>query len=219
MTIENPGQTGARSPASRTGDPRQEVDRGAPQRSAGPGGSSLAGTRPLGPRSAAPGVTQREVGTQGTTTAGDRAQRREQARQARDEVAARTRPARPRTRRAHLRASRLDPWSVMKVAFMLSIAVAIVGVIAVVVLWSALSAADVFNTVNSTVRDQATFGTQAQRFDVLQYVGLNRVLGVALLLAVVNVILATALATLFSFVYNLTAGLLGGIEVTLAETE
>lgn len=219
MTIENPGQAGARAPASRTGDPRQEADRGASQRSAGPGGSSPAGTRPLGPRPAAPGITQREIGTQVTTPAGDRAQRREQARRARDEVAARTRPARPRTRRAHLRASRLDPWSVMKVAFMLSIAVAIVGVIAVVVLWSALSAADVFNTVNSTVRDQATFGTQARQFDVLQYVGLNRVLGVSLLLAVVNVILGTALATLFSFVYNLTAGLLGGIEVTLAETE
>lgn len=102
---------------------------------------------------------------------------------------------------------------------MLSIAVAIVGVVAVVVLWSALSAADVFNTINTTIRSQATFGTQAMQFDVLRYVGLNRVLGVSLLLAVVNVILGTALATLFSFVYNLTAGLLGGIEVTLAETE
>ncbi len=102
---------------------------------------------------------------------------------------------------------------------MLSIAIAIVGVVAVVVLWSALSAADVFGTINGFVRDQATFGQQGRSFDVLKYIGLNRVLGVTLLLAVVNVVLWTALATLFSFVYNLTAGLLGGIEVTLAETD
>ena len=220
----------------------QAPDRQAPDRQARPSGpvgprppgARPAGSRPAGPgspagpagpgTSVAPGGSGGAVTVPGTqrdarSTAGDRAQRREQARQARDEVAARTRAPRPRTRRAHLRASRLDPWSVMKVAFMLSIAVAIVGVIAVVVLWSALSAANVFDTINTTVRDQATFGTQAQQFDVLAYVGLNRVLGVSLLLAVVNVILGTALATLFSFVYNLTAGLLGGIEVTLAETE
>lgn len=102
---------------------------------------------------------------------------------------------------------------------MLSIALAVVGVVAVAVLWSALSAAGVFETINTFVRDKATFGAQGLSFDVLRYVGLNRVLGVTLLLAVVNVVLWTALATLFSFVYNLTAGLLGGIEVTLAETE
>lgn len=203
MTTDNPGQTGARSPGPRRPGP-VDPRAGAPRQAA--------------PRPVAPG-TRAASTREERSTAGDRAQRREQARQARDEVAARTRAPRPRTRRAHLRASRLDPWSVMKVAFMLSIAVAVVGVIAVVVLWSALSAADVFATINTTVRDQATFGTQAEQFDVLQYVGLNRVLGVSLLLAVVNVILGTALATLFSFVYNLTAGLLGGIEVTLAETE
>lgn len=148
-----------------------------------------------------------------------REERRERVRAAREEVAARTRAPRPRTRRAHLRAARLDPWSVMKVSFMLSIAIVIVGVIAVVVVWSALSAAGVFTTINDFVRTKDTFGQSAAGFDVLRYIGLNRVLGVTLLLSVFNVVLWTALATLFSFVYNLTAGLLGGIEVTLAETE
>ena len=45
------------------------------------------------------------------------------------------------------------------------------------------------------------------------------IIGVAALIAVVDVLIFTALATLGSFLYNLAAALLGGIEVTLAEDE
>ena len=38
-----------------------------------------------------------------------------------------------------------------------------------------------------------------------------------MIVAVVDVILITAIATLGAFLYNLSAALLGGIEVTLAE--
>ena len=41
--------------------------------------------------------------------------------------------------------------------------------------------------------------------------------GVAALIAVVDVLIFTALATLGSFLYNLAATVLGGLEVTLAE--
>ena len=45
----------------------------------------------------------------------------------------------------------------------------------------------------------------------------QRVLGYAALFGVLNVVIMTALATLFSFLYNLSATVLGGLEVTLAE--
>ena len=38
-----------------------------------------------------------------------------------------------------------------------------------------------------------------------------------MLVAVVDVVLLTAIATLAAFLYNMAAALLGGIEVTLAE--
>jgi hypothetical protein len=126
---------------------------------------------------------------------------------------------RARTRRAHLRLTRLDPWSVMKIAFMLAIAVAVVEVVAVVVLWSSLNAAHVFTQINTIARNPSYFGKGGSTFDVLNYIGLNRVLGVTILLAVVNAVLTTAIATLGAFLYNLSSGLLGGIEVTLAETD
>ena len=50
-----------------------------------------------------------------------------------------------------------------------------------------------------------------------KYVGLSRVMGFTMLVAVVDVILITAIATLGAFLYNMAAALLGGVEVTLAE--
>jgi hypothetical protein len=127
--------------------------------------------------------------------------------------------SRPRgTRRARLRLVHLDPWSVMKTAFLLSIALGIVVVVSVFVVWSVLNAAGVFDSVNKTVADLVG-GTSAQSFDVQNYVGLQRVLGFAMVIAVVDVVLVTAIATLSAFLYNLSAALLGGVEVTLAEDE
>lgn len=138
-----------------------------------------------------------------------------------------TRPAPPRqrpqaersrVRRARLRAVRLDPWSVMKTAFLLSIAFAIVTVVAVTVVWKVLEAAGVYESVNNTVRDVLGSASQTT-FDLEQYIGLERVLGITALVCVVDVVLITAIATLAAFLYNLSASLLGGLEVTLAEDE
>jgi hypothetical protein len=54
---------------------------------------------------------------------------------------------------------------------------------------------------------------------VENYVGTSRVMGFTMIVAVVDVVLITAIATLAAFLYNLAATLLGGIEVTLAEDE
>ena len=124
---------------------------------------------------------------------------------------------RPRgTRRARLRLVHLDPWSVMKTSFLLSIAFGIVTVVAVAVVWSVLGAAGVWDSINQTVSD-VLGGDSAQNFDVQNYVGTSRVLGFTMIVAVVDVVLITAISTLGAFLYNLAAALLGGIEVTLAE--
>jgi Transmembrane domain of unknown function (DUF3566) len=127
--------------------------------------------------------------------------------------------ARPRgTRKARLRLVHLDPWSVMKTSFLLSIAFGIVTVVAVAVVWSVLGAAGVWDSINQTVSD-VLGGDQAQNFDVKNYVGTSRVLGFTMIVAVVDVVLITAISTLGAFLYNLAAALLGGVEVTLAEDE
>ncbi len=121
-----------------------------------------------------------------------------------------------RTRRAQLRLVQIDAWSVMKTSFLLSIALGIVLVVAVAIIWSVLGAAGVWDSINSIVRQ--TVGTEnGSAFDIQEYAGTSRVLGFTMLVAVFDVILITAIATLGAFLYNLSAALLGGIEVTLAE--
>lgn len=126
---------------------------------------------------------------------------------------------RPRgTRRARLRLVHLDPWSVMKTSFLLSIAFGIVTVVAVAVVWSVLGAAGVWDSIDATVSD--VLGSQSGTpFQIEDYVGTSRVLGFTMIVAVVDVILITAISTLGAFLYNLAAALLGGVEVTLAEDE
>lgn len=122
-------------------------------------------------------------------------------------------------RRARLRLTRIDPWSVMKTAFLLSVAFGVVTFVAVFMVWSVLGAAGVWDSINSTVASVVEGDTNTSDFDVTNYVGMGRVLGFTLLVSIIDVILLTAIATLAAFLYNMAAALLGGIEVTLAEDE
>lgn len=126
--------------------------------------------------------------------------------------------SRPQTRKARLRMSRIDPWSVMKTAFLLAIAFGIVTWVAVFIIWSAIGAAGVFDNINSTVRE--VLGTPTgEPFRVENYINTGKVMGFTTLLACADVLIITALATLGSFLYNIAATLLGGLEVTLASED
>jgi hypothetical protein len=122
-------------------------------------------------------------------------------------------------RRARLRLKRVDPWSVMKFSFAVSIVLFIVMVVATTVLYIALDAMGVFDTVNDML--QMLMGTNADTDSPTQgfRITAKGVIGAAALLGVVNMVLFTALATLGSFIYNVCADLVGGVEVTLAERD
>ena len=122
-------------------------------------------------------------------------------------------------RRARLRLTRIDPWSVMKTSFLLSVAFGVVTFVAVFMVWSVLGAAGVWDSINATVASVVEGDSNSSDFDVTNYLGMGRVLGFTLLVSIIDVILLTAIATLTAFLYNMAAALLGGIEVTLAEDE
>jgi hypothetical protein len=124
----------------------------------------------------------------------------------------------PRTRKARLRVAKADPWSVMKVSFLLSIALGICTIVAAAVLWMVMNAMGVFSTVGATI-SEATGSNESNGFDLQSFLSLPNVLIFTTIIAVIDVVLATALATLGAFIYNLSAGFVGGIELTLAEDE
>lgn len=121
-----------------------------------------------------------------------------------------SRPGAPR--RVRLTVARLDAWSVMKLSFLLSVALGIALVVGAGVLWTILDGMGVFADIN-----RVTSEVLAQPFDVLGYVGFAKVLSLATVIAVVNVVLITALSTLGAFLYNVSSSLVGGLHVTLSD--
>lgn len=121
-------------------------------------------------------------------------------------------------RRAHLQVVRIEPWSVMKFSFVISVVCFIVLFVAVAVLYAALAGLGVFDSVQRTVQS-VTSGQGSGGLSVASWFSASHVLGYAGLIGTMNVILITALATVGAVLYNVAADLIGGIEVTLRETE
>lgn len=122
-----------------------------------------------------------------------------------------------RTRKARLRVARVDPWSVFKTALLFAVAGAIIFFIATWVVWGVINASGVFDSVNKAVQSVVASPGATNAFRLEDYVNTHRVLGLTALIGAVDAVLFTALATLFSFLYNLAASVMGGLEVTLAE--
>jgi hypothetical protein len=120
-------------------------------------------------------------------------------------------------RRARLTVKRIDPWSVMKFSFAVSLVLFVVVIVATSVLYLALDAMGVFNSVNDSLAE--TFNASGASSGDTFRVTAKGVIGTAVLIGAVNVVLFTALATLAAFIYNVCADLVGGIELTLSERD
>jgi hypothetical protein len=122
-------------------------------------------------------------------------------------------------RRARLNLKRIDPWSVMKFSFAVSVVLFIVVVVATSVLYLALDAMGVWGEVNTSLGELVTAtGTDGSSTGGFQITAWG-VIGTSMLIGAVNVVLFTALATLGAFIYNVCADLVGGVELTLAERD
>ena len=131
------------------------------------------------------------------------------------------RPERPPTqsaqpgRRASLRLVHVEPWSVTRLAFVISVAMMIVAVVAVSIFWIVLNVTGVWGQINDSVT--SVLSDDGGTFDIKDYLGFGRMFGLTLVLSAINVVLMTALATIGAHLYNLAAQLLGGLEVTFSD--
>jgi hypothetical protein len=121
-------------------------------------------------------------------------------------------------RQAHLTVARFEPWSVMKFSFMVSLVCFVILFVAVAALYGTLAGLGVFDAIQKALSN-VTSGQGTSGVNMSHYFSASTVLTYTALLGILDVVLITAFATVGSVVYNLTANLVGGVEVTLKETE
>jgi hypothetical protein len=128
------------------------------------------------------------------------------------------RSSRRQARQAHLTVARIEPWSVMKFSFVVSLVAFVILFVAVSVLYGSLSALGVFDSLQRVVTN-VTSSQDSAGVNAAKWFTASKVLGYTALLGSLNIVLITAMCTIGAVVYNLTSRLIGGVEVTLRETE
>jgi hypothetical protein len=227
--ISGGGPAGASTPARESREsapprdsapPREAAPReGAPTREAAPARDGEAG-----PPARQPDVRPETYASELPDLSGTRGQRKPGGERATQEPATRSeRPSRTTVAsrqqgpvRASMQIRRLDPWSVLKVSLVLSVALFFVWMIAVAFLYLVLGGMGVWSKLNSNVGDLLTSASGQAGGEL---VSSGTIFGGAALIGLVNIVLLTAMATVGVFIYNLTTDLVGGIEVTLADRD
>ncbi|MGQ0839974.1 DUF3566 domain-containing protein [Actinokineospora sp.] len=120
-------------------------------------------------------------------------------------------------RRANLQIKRFDPWSVLKLSLVLGVALFFVWLVAVGALYAVLDGMGVWDKLNGISSELLNASADGGASGPL--ISAGRVFGVAAIIGAINIVLFSALATVGAFVYNVSADLAGGLEVTLAERE
>ncbi|MDK8346121.1 DUF3566 domain-containing protein [Brevibacterium sp. UMB1308A] len=117
-------------------------------------------------------------------------------------------------RSVNLTVASVDLWSVSKMTLLLSVALGIATIVAFIILWLVLQATGTLESIRGTMGEIA--GPESAE-EMLKLLGFGPVVSFAVILAVVNVVLMTALATLFGFLYNIGSSMVGGFRLTLVD--
>ncbi len=118
-------------------------------------------------------------------------------------------------RKVKLMVARVDPWSVMKMSFLLSVAAGIALVVATATLWLVLSGMNVFDEIQKFLDTLQT--NSPDPFQIKDYIGFGRAVSLSIVIGVIDVILLTAMATVSAFIYNICSSLVGGVTLTLTD--
>ena len=119
-------------------------------------------------------------------------------------------------RRARLQLRHIDTWSAFKISFVLAVALFFIWMVAIGILYGVLSGLGVFQTLNDLFGQLGSASGSKTSSNVITP---GIVLGGAAVIGAVNIILMTALCTVGTFIYNMCADLVGGLEVTLSERD
>lgn len=116
-------------------------------------------------------------------------------------------------RRIRLTLARLDPFSVMKLSFMLAIGIGIATIVCTALLWGIVDGIGVWDSIDQLGKDL----NSGKPLPFLELFSFSKMVSYSVMVAFVNLVIITALCTLFAFLYNIVAGLLGGLKMTFTD--
>ena len=103
----------------------------------------------------------------------------------------------------------IDFWSAVKFSFLIAVSLGIVLVVAVVLIWVVLNSTGIFGDLDSILKDVLGDPT----FSVTTSVSLPQVALFTIVIAVLNVVVGTALGAIASMLYNFSVRVTGGLLV------
>lgn len=124
-----------------------------------------------------------------------------------DKLARKTRKKAP-SKQVRLKLVYIDFWSAVKFSFLVSICFAIVSVVATLLIYTVLVSTGVLATVNDVFMDIVGGDTS-----LMNIIGFSQILGFAIVIAILNIIVGTALGAIGALIYNLLVRVLGGFQM------
>ena len=118
-------------------------------------------------------------------------------------------------RRAHLRITKVDLLSILKMSFLFAFCVGIVIFVVLLMLWAILDASGAVTSAQSLINSVMSSPGATNSVDLTQYLSGQRVVGFIAAVTVLNIFILTLLGTVFGMLYNLASVMFGGPEVTL----
>ena len=121
-----------------------------------------------------------------------------------------SKPKEPR-KQVRLKLRGIDVWSAVKVGFLISIASGIGIVVGAWLIWSVLTNSGVFSSIGGLL--SSVLGEE-NAFNLESEFSFDNVMSTALTLALLNVVLSTALAAVWAVIFNVISKLVGGVSLT-----
>lgn len=105
----------------------------------------------------------------------------------------------------------VDVWSAVKVGFLISIATSIALVVGAWLIWSVLANSGIFSSIGSLLGSILGEGSNVNLESDFSF---SNVMTTATTLALLNVVLTTALWAVWAVIFNLISKLVGGLSLT-----
>ena len=117
------------------------------------------------------------------------------------------------TKQVRLKLVYIDFWSTVKLSFLVAVSLGIVLVVSSVLIYLVLQSTGVFEKLDGTLSDILSAGDSETPFSIQESFSLLTVTFFSFIVAVLNIVVGTALGAITSILYNFSVRLTGGLLV------